>query len=89
MFFNVSCANVIHKNTVFFLLRYQGLDNLPASLTLGRRGQYSGGAGHHRMYGASASARAGTRAGAGAGAGASQYATLNKQCRTLESSDFY
>ena len=65
------------------------MDNLPATMTLGRRGHYAGlrnqvnvrGGVTHEEHGA-----ANTAALLGAGG---QYATLSKQCKTLESSDFY
>ena len=64
------------------------MDNLPATMTLGRRGHYSG----VRISGTSRGAvhedhglgPTGPLLGAGG-----QYATLSKQCKTLESSDFY
>lgn len=57
------------------------MDNLPATMTLGRRGHY-------------ASMRSSQVAAGGEGApmlgpNTGQYATLSKQCKTLESSDFY
>ena len=65
------------------------MDNLPATMTLGRRGHYAGlrNSGvalrgvNHDDHGAS-----NTTALLGGGG---QYATLSKQCKTLESSDFY
>lgn len=69
---------------------YRGMDNLPATMTLGRRGHYASlrGGGH------SGSKLGGMHGGAGAdpnliGPNMGQYATLSKQCKTLESSDFY
>jgi hypothetical protein len=57
------------------------MDNLPATMTLGRRGHY-------------ASLRSGGRIGADneaplLGPNTGQYATLSKNVKTLESSDFY
>ena len=66
-------------------------------MTLGRRGHYSA-AGHARssarLGGGVALGGEGDHSGAaGAGnpllGGTGQYATLSKQCKTLESSDFY
>ncbi len=87
-------------NTFFILyysfFRYQGLDSLPATMTLGRRGHYAsgrsaGGGGVNRASGANLH-----HMGDGAAAApllgqpnTGQYATLSKQCKTLESSDFY
>ncbi len=74
--------------------RYQGLDNLPATMTLGRRGHYASGrggagaSGHHRTSGANLHAGEGAAPLLGQ-PNTGQYATLSKQCRTLESSDFY
>lgn len=72
------------------------MDNLPATMTLGRQGRGHGGhAGHYAGLRVSGTARgvshddhglANTTALLGAGG---QYATLSKQCKTLESSDFY
>lgn len=66
---------------------YRGMDNLPATMTLGRRGHYASlrGAGQSgsKMVGVD-----GTDA-ALLGPNMGQYATLSKQCKTLESSDFY
>ena len=66
------------------------MDNLPATMTLGRAGR-----GHYAGLRTSGVPRGGVyddHHGAGAmpllGAGG-QYATLSKQCKTLESSDFY
>ena len=62
------------------------MDNLPATMTLGRRGHYASlrGGGHQSI----------TKLGQHAdesllGPNMGQYATLSKQCKTLESSDFY
>jgi len=84
---------------------YQGLDNLPATMTLGRRGHYA--AGGQATAGIAAGPRSSGRGGSRIsglqqhGGGLSehgepllgpnmgQYATLSKQCKTLESSDFY
>lgn len=68
---------------------YRGMDNLPATMTLGRRGHYAslrgGGHSHSRLTGGGAG-----DAGDGLlGPNMGQYATLSKQCKTLESSDFY
>ena len=72
---------------IFFHYRYRGMDNLPATMTLGRRGHYASlrGAGQSgsKMVGVD-----GTDA-ALLGPNMGQYATLSKQCKTLESSDFY
>ena len=66
------------------------MDNLPATMTLGRQGR-----GHYAGLRVSGTSRgvahddhglANTTALLGAGG---QYATLSKQCKTLESSDFY
>ena len=71
---------------------YQGLDNLPTTMTLGRQGHYGklrasgrssgmiGAGGHHGGH-ANEEPLLGPNMG--------QYATLSKQCKTLESSDFY
>lgn len=64
------------------------MDNLPATMTLGRRGHYASlrGGGH-------SSSRLGGHGPdideALLGPNKGQYATLSKQCKTLESSDFY
>eukprot|EP00095_Tigriopus_kingsejongensis_P005177 maker-scaffold237_size242172-snap-gene-1.38 protein:Tk05177 transcript:maker-scaffold237_size242172-snap-gene-1.38-mRNA-1 annotation:"protein tweety" len=59
---------------------YQGLDNLPATMTLGRRGHYASGR----------ASKIPTETDAPLlGPNMGQYATLSKQCKTLESSDFY
>jgi len=63
---------------------YRGMDNLPATMTLGRRGHYAS----LRGAGQSGSKIDGTDA-ALLGHNVGQYATLSKQCKTLESSDFY
>ncbi len=76
--------------------RYQGLDHLPATMTLGRRGHYASG-GRGGVDGVSGRSATGSRHGVGAGdtetpllgPNMGQYATLSKQCKTLESSDFY
>ena len=68
--------------------RYQGMDNLPATMTLGRRGHYAG----VRTSGTSRGAMHDDHAMGTTGpllTGGGQYATLSKQCKTLESSDFY
>ena len=70
------------------IFRYQGMDNLPATMTLGRRGHYAG----LRNSGASRGAiheDHGTSNTTALLGGGGQYATLSKQCKTLESSDFY
>jgi len=60
------------------------MDNLPATMTLGRRGHYAS------LRGASASKLGdGTNEVPLLGPNMGQYATLSKQCKTLESSDFY
>ena len=61
------------------------MDNLPATMTLGRRGHYASlrGGGH------SASKLGNHADDALLGPNMGQYATLSKQCKTLESSDFY
>merc|ERR1712079_71748 len=66
---------------------YRGMDNLPATMTLGRRGHHASlrGAG---QSGSKLSGADGTDA-ALLGPNMGQYATLSKQCKTLESSDFY
>ena len=71
---------------LFYYCRYRGMDNLPATMTLGRRGHYASlrGGGHQSI----------TKLGQHAdeallGPNMGQYATLSKQCKTLESSDFY
>lgn len=86
--------------------RYQGLDNLPASMTLGRRGHYGGlrgapgaaarvydehggGGGMAGGSGPASGPLMGAGVGVVGGGGGGQYATLSKQCKTLESSDFY
>ena len=78
-----------NSNPKMVIYRYQGMDNLPATMTLGRRGQYAGlrtsGVATRGMAHADHGA-ANTQALLGAGG---QYATLSKQCKTLESSDFY
>lgn len=59
------------------------MDNLPATMTLGRRGHYAslrGGGGH-------SVSKLGSHGHQDINMG--QYATLSKQCKTLESSDFY
>lgn len=64
---------------------YRGMDNLPATMTLGRRGHYASlrGGGHSVT-------KLGNHADAELlGPNMGQYATLSKQCKTLESSDFY
>lgn len=75
------------------ILRYQGLDNLPATMTLGRRGHYAGGPRSSARLGGVTAADSDHMHGGGAGnpllGGTGQYATLSKQCKTLESSDFY
>ena len=72
-------------------------------MTLGRRGHYASsrggvsaaGGGGHRTSGANLHGHGGAHGGdAGAAPllgqpNTGQYATLSKQCRTLESSDFY
>ena len=61
---------------------YQGMDNLPATMTLGRKGLYASlGAHRGRAVGDNEAPLLGPNMG--------QYATLSKQCKTLESSDFY
>ncbi len=64
------------------------MDNLPATMTLGRRGHYAslrgGGISHSKLAGGAAG-----QDDALLGPNKGQYATLSKQCRTLESSDFY
>ena len=70
--------------------RYQGLDNLPATMTLGRRGHYAGGPrSSGRMGGVTAADGDHSGVGNPLLGGTGQYATLSKQCKTLESSDFY
>ena len=63
------------------------MDNLPATMTLGRRGHYASlrgavqsGKRKKRVNGTDAALQ---------GPNMGQYATLSKQCKTLESSDFY
>ena len=58
------------------------MDNLPAAMTLGRRGHYASlrGGGH-------SVSKLGSHGHQDINMG--QYATLSKQCKTLESSDFY
>jgi hypothetical protein len=63
------------------------MDSLPATMTLGRRGHYAslrGGVHSHSKLGAGSNAD-----DALLGPNTGQYATLSKQCKTLESSDFY
>ncbi|TRY79341.1 hypothetical protein TCAL_06552 [Tigriopus californicus] len=60
---------------------YQGLDNLPATMTLGRRGHYASGRASKIQGGDNDAPLLGPNMG--------QYATLSKQCKTLECSDFY
>ena len=64
------------------------MDNLPATMTLGRRGHYAGlrVSGNSRGVLHDDHGVGNTAALLGAGG---QYATLSKQCKTLESSDFY
>jgi hypothetical protein len=66
------------------------MDNLPATMTLGRRGHYAGLRNQVNVRGGVAQipehGAANTAALLGAGG---TYATLSKQCKTLESSDFY
>ena len=78
------------------------MDNLPATMTLGRRGHYASG---RAAGGPGGGPSRGQLGGAGMGGGVvgigdgtdrplmgpntGQYATLSKQCKTLESSDFY
>lgn len=70
--------------------QYQGLDNLPATMTLGRRGHYAGGPrSSGRMGGVTAADGDHSGVGNPLLGGTGQYATLSKQCKTLESSDFY
>jgi hypothetical protein len=66
---------------------YRGMDNLPATMTLGRRGHYASlrGGGHSTVRLGGTEATDALMAGHNHG----QYATLSKQCKTLESSDFY
>ena len=64
------------------------MDNLPATMTLGRRGHYAGLRASGTSRGASNDDYGGGPSAALLGAGG-QYATLSKQCKTLESSDFY
>ena len=65
------------------------MDNLPATMTLGRRGHYASlrssqvGGGPGGQGGAEGAPMLGGLPNMG------QYATLSKQCKTLESSDFY
>jgi len=71
--------------------QYQGMDNLPATMTLGRagRGQYAAVRNNAAVRGVTHDdhhSAVNTAALLGAGG---QYATLSKQCKTLESSDFY
>ena len=74
---------------MFIFYRYQGMDHLPATMTLGRRGQYAG------LRTSGTQQRGVTHVDHGVGNNAAllgaggQYATLSKQCKTLESSDFY
>ena len=75
------------------------MDNLPATMTLGRRGHYAsgraavgvgpgGGPSRGQLGGPMGAMGDGTdRPLMGPNTG--QYATLSKQCKTLESSDFY
>lgn len=66
----------------FMFSSYQGMDNLPATMTLGRKGLYASlGAHRGRAIGDNEAPLLGPNMG--------QYATLSKQCKTLESSDFY
>lgn len=64
---------------------YQGMDNLPATMTLGRKGLYAS-LGAHRGRGGHG---VGDNEAPLLGPNMGQYATLSKQCKTLESSDFY
>ena len=68
--------------------RYQGMDNLPATMTLGRRGHYAGLRNTVNTRGVTHDDHGAANTAALLGAGG-QYATLSKQCKTLESSDFY
>ena len=70
------------------LIRYQGMDNLPATMTLGRRGHYAGLRNSGAVRGANHDDHSAGNTTALLGGGG-QYATLSKQCKTLESSDFY
>ena len=58
------------------------MDNLPATMTLGRRGHYASLRGRNPELG-------GPNEAPLLGPNSGQYATLSKQCKTLESSDFY
>ena len=64
------------------------MDNLPATMTLGRRGHYAGLRNNATSRGVSHDDHSANNTAALLGAGG-QYATLSKQCKTLESSDFY
>ena len=61
------------------------MDNLPATMTLGRKGLYAS-LGAHRGRPAHGP---GDNEAPLLGPNMGQYATLSKQCKTLESSDFY
>jgi len=81
-----SNIGTLGRNTHSQHSAYRGMDNLPATMTLGRRGHYASlrGGGHQSI----------TKLGQHAdeallGPNMGQYATLSKQCKTLESSDFY
>ena len=73
------------------MYRYQGMDNLPATMTLGRagRGQYAGVRNNSALRGVAHNDPHGAANTAALLGGGGQYATLSKQCKTLESSDFY
>ena len=64
------------------------MDNLPATMTLGRRGHYAGLRNTATARGTTQIDQGAANTAALLGAGG-QYATLSKQCKTLESSDFY
>jgi hypothetical protein len=76
---------LIYLKFVFLPSSYQGMDNLPATMTLGRKGLYAS-LGAHRGRGGHGP---GDNEAPLLGPNMGQYATLSKQCKTLESSDFY